>query len=48
MVHLLFRMSSAEIAVASVAGLEYTLPDNKLHYALPDNKLHFTIDEEDS
>ena len=45
----------AEITVASVEGLEYTLPSNRLHFAiptddmdytLPGNKLHWTMDEE--
>ena len=29
--------------VPTVPGLEYTLPDNRLHYTLDDNKLHFTM-----
>lgn len=28
-------------------GLEYTLPDNRLHYDMPDNRLHYTMRTED-
>ncbi len=33
--------------VITVAGLEYTLPSNRLHYTLPLNRLHYTLPEED-
>ena len=43
-------------AIPSVPGLEFTVPENRLHFAvpvnrmhytLPDNRLHFAVPEED-
>ena len=44
------------VGVPTVPGMEFTLPDNRLHFAvpvnrmhytLPDNRLHFAVPEED-
>lgn len=44
------------LGVPSVPGLEFTLPENRMHFVLPDNlphatlpenRMHFVIPEED-
>lgn len=50
------RPNAAGSVVPSVPGLEFTLPDNRMHFdfpenlthfTLPDNRMHFDIPEED-
>ena len=35
------------VATLTVPGLEYTMPDNKLHFTMDDNRLHYTMKDED-
>ena len=37
-----YTVTSA-ITVPTAEGLEYTLPDNKLHYNMPDNTLDYEM-----
>jgi len=39
-----YTVTSA-IIVPTAEGLEYSIPDNKLHFTTDENKLHFTIPE---
>jgi hypothetical protein len=43
----LLGFASDERVFIDIPGLEYTMPDNKLHFALPINRLHFTFPDED-
>jgi len=43
MIFLLFQMSSMDVIVPTIEGLEYTLNSNKLHYSMDENKLDYEI-----
>lgn len=43
MIFLLFQMSSADVIVPTIEGLEYTFNDNKLHYSMAENKLDYEM-----
>lgn len=56
MIFLLFQVTAISAIVPTVPGLEYTLPENRLHftapgeplgYELPENRLHYTMGNED-
>ena len=43
MIFLLFQMSSMDITVPTIEGLEYSLPENKLHFTMADNTLDYEL-----
>ncbi|HDZ20080.1 MAG TPA: hypothetical protein ENH78_02150 [Phycisphaerae bacterium] len=49
-------VAKSELAVPTIPGLEWTMPENRMHYeppinrmhyAMPENRIHFTMPEED-
>lgn len=36
-----FQWADSAVTVPTIEGLEYTLPDNRLHFSFDDNKLHY-------
>lgn len=32
-----------EIAAITAPGLEFTMPESRMHYEMPENKIHFTM-----
>lgn len=43
-----FGASEVVVLPPDIPGLEYTLPDDKLHFTLDEDRLHYTLPEEDN
>ena len=41
-----FAGSGSTIVAPTQPGLEYTLPDSRVHYGLPTDRLHYTMPED--
>lgn len=40
-----FQWTDSAVTVPTIEGLEFTLPENRLHYSLDTNKLHYDFSE---
>jgi len=42
-----WQWTSSAVTVPTITGVEYTLPNNKLHYTNIDDKMHYIFNEDD-